>query len=251
MRWEPVPSKNKKEVTKMANIRIATTTSVVDSGLFSRIKSAFETAYPSYILVWSPLGSGGAMNAARAGNADIVIAHDRVGEFAFLAERYTLNRQWGFFNYFILVGPATNNSIAPTPPNNTLTLEEAFTIIYNGGSPSVTYVSRGPSGLSGTYVREQQIWRLLLNRIPYNTPYPSTFSPILPPPLPPIPSPGPELPALPTLPGPGIFIGGGGQGMSATLNATSDRVVANVDAYTLVDIGTWYAYLSEIGRAHV
>jgi len=198
----------------MAPLTIATTTSVVDSGLSGKLTAAFN-AYTNnaYVpITWKKLGSGAAMEAARNGQADLVIAHDRIGEMIFWGERFALVRNHVFYNYFVIVGPtAPKNTIIPQYS----TLEYGFTQIYANLS-NITYVSRGNSGLSGTWIREQQIWKLL----------------------------GLTPPASEPSPGPGIVIGGGGDGMMATLNFTNNLLEnsSNPPAYTLTDIGTWYAF---------
>lgn len=211
-------------------VRIATTTSVDNSDLANALTTAYEGSQSNYTLDWSSVGSGAAMNAARQGNADLVIAHDRVGEFVFQAEHFSLQRQWAFYNYFIMVGPKANNpSGAPTGTINGTNLQQCFTQIannLNSGSPSIAYVSRGPSGLSGTYVREQQIWkRLSVVNLPNVSPLPNPTTPI---------------------PPPGIVIGGGGDGMMATLNATLALVQGGTEAYTMTDLGTWYQFLTDL-----
>jgi len=190
-------------------VRIATTTSVDQSGLASVLKTAFETYQSNYTLQWNPLGSGGAMDAARAGNADMVCSHDRIGEFIFLAERYALVRQWVFYNYFVLVGPASGGTI------NGTTLQTAFQQIYSNLN-TITFVSRGNAGLSGTYVRERQIWKRL----------------------------GITPPASVPSPGPGIVDSTPDPSMMGTIQSTYNLIRAGVKAYTMTDIGTWYAFLA-------
>ena len=196
-------------------IRIATTTSVVDSGLMEVINTAFQAwqsaknAPTVYHLDWEnpnylSLGSGAAMDAARNGLADIVISHDRIGELLFLAECFALVRNHLFFNYFSLVGPADTTIAYPT------TLLLGFQAIA-----SLPYVSRGAAGRSGTWIREQQI----LNE------FSITLNNILPPP---VPTPPEVYP-----------------GMMATLSYTADLVGVGTKAYTLTDIGTWYQFQQE------
>jgi len=200
------------------DVRIATTTSIVDSGLMNVLKSKFQAwqlaqlPVPTniYNLNWETpnplsLGSGAAMIAAREGKADIVMAHDRVGELIFLAERFALVRKHVFFNYFGIVGPSSGGPITGD------TLATCFTQIANNSS--VIYVSRGPSGRSGTWIREQQILKLLsLTLSNVGTP----------------PTPAPPAPPY--------------SGMMATLNYTAGLVGNGDKAYTLTDIGTWYEF---------
>jgi len=209
------------------NLRISTTTSVVDSRLYIALTAAFNawqiTQYGqvNYTIVWNSVGSGAAMQAARDGLADVVISHDRIGELDFLnVEHFALSRIHVFYNYFVVVGP-------PNGPVTGPTLEQCFRQINTAvnpppgtpADPSVLFVSRGPTGRSGTYVREQQIWKWLNITPPGNI----------------VPPPGTNPPPPPS-------------GMNATLTETYNRIIGNgypkKNAYTLTDIGTWYAFLA-------
>ena len=196
----------------MGDVRIATTTSVDNSFLSDALKTAFEywqnAVYGSikYNLDWNSLGSGAAMDAARNGLADIVLAHDRVGEYIFLSERYSFQREVVFWNYFILVGPSSSAV-------NWSNLQAGFTYIMGQSASPKIFLSRGKTGLSGTYVRELQIWKMLnLNAQPDNV---LNMDQIVPP---------PEDQA----------------GMMGTL-----QYAAQQQLYTLTDIGTWYRFLND------
>ena len=195
----------------MSVVRISTTTSIDNSGLASELAIKFNAATGNTI-AWDSVGSGAAMDHARQGLADLVITHDRVGEFVFLSERFSFQRQVNLWNWFIIVGSeGALLSSGQTLQSYFNTLKTNFT----SGSPSVTFVSRGPTGLSGTFVREMQLWTL----VSYTPPKP-----------------------LPTS-GFGVISGGGIQSMLATLEAT-DALAETQPAYTMTDIGTWFAYQS-------
>lgn len=187
------------------SIRIMSTSSLWQSGLSARLISAFQAYQSAYtVQSWSGMGSGAAMDAARRGEADLVCTHDRIGEFIFMAERYALVRQWFSYNYFVIVGKPNGPIAGPT------TLQSAFTLINTppAGS-SLVFVSRGPSGVSGTYVRENQIWKRLNIATPNNV-----------------------VNATPLV------------GMMGTIQDTYDRIVRGENAYTMTDIGTWYQFLA-------
>jgi ABC-type tungstate transport system permease subunit len=189
-------------------VNIASTTSVGNSGLATNaIDVAFETSQTGnptiYTLNWTFVGSGAAMQRARNGLAEIVLTHDRINELIFKdVEKYALSRKWVFYNYFIFVGPRVGGTITGT------TLEDCFIAVKNTSSSSQIFVSRGPDGLAGTYVREMQIWKQL---------------------------------GLSAQPG-SVYSPANDPGMLGTLNYAS----AN-GKYTLTDIGTWYAYLDQNG----
>lgn len=212
-------------------VRIATTTSVFQSGLATRLNLAFglfqaglnPPLTPPYTLTWAALGSGAAMDAAKAGDADLVISHDRYGELDFLngVPHYALNRTHWSYNYFVIVG----RTGGPIPVG---TLQSCFNAIVNaaGTSPkppvaqsnALYFVSRGSTGRSGTWIREQQIWMKLSIALPGPG---NVLSP---------PYPNPPVPPQPNL------------GMYATLEATAILASTGVNAYTMTDIGTWYEF---------
>ena len=195
----------------MSDVIITTTTSVVDSGLSDRLTEAFETYQAVYTLIWDPRGSGAAMQAAREGKADVVVSHDRYGELQFISQGFAPDRYWVFYNYFVMVGP-TGGPIGQT------TLQDGFKYIATHTGTTI-FVSRGNTGLSGTYVREQQIWARL------NAIYPTT---------------------PPTYPPSNVNNNTPNPSMLGTLNYTFSLVTSNPsqNAYTLTDIGTWYYFLA-------
>jgi len=209
----------------MAVIRVACTTSIFDSGLYNVIETAFENYQggnpPAYTLQWNSVGSGAAMQAARNGLADVVLSHDRIGEFVYLAELFGLSRVPFCYNFFVMVGAAQ----LPAPDGgvgNATTLADCYKSLSQNSS--LVYVSRGANGLSGTYVREQQILTLS-NITGINVQNPPVSNP----------------------------------GMMATLSDTYQRItgtgpyVGNAqNAYTLTDIGTLYQfYAQNLGSSSV
>jgi len=210
-------------------IRIATTTSVYQSRLADELTTAFQIYQgahnlPVYNVEWISLGSGAAMDAARMGRADLVCSHDYNGEMAFIGQGFAPCRKYVFYNYFVLVGPAIGNIL--TGPN---TLQNGFKQIADVASDgagttnsNVYFVSRGPSGASGTYVREQQIWSWLKNHnIILNAP-PSNVEDATP-----------------------------DDSMMGTIQDTYNRITGAAGyipqiAYTMTDRGTWYAFVFSV-----
>src|SRR5258708_20459843 len=82
-------------------IVLASTTSLQDSGLFTRILPRFtaETGIDVHVLAQ---GSGQALATAARGDADLVLVHDPDAEAAFMPAGPGLNPPENAFNTFIL-----------------------------------------------------------------------------------------------------------------------------------------------------
>jgi tungstate transport system substrate-binding protein len=148
----------------MNSLRLATTTSVADSGLLSNLIPGFEKE-SGYTVVVLPVGSGAAINMAREGKADVILVHDPDSEQRLVSEGYGINRKFIMHNDFILAGPGDD-------PANTRgsTIQEAFTTINRKRFP---FISRDDS--SGTDRREKSIWQSI-NIDPRNGNYQTTKS---------------------------------------------------------------------------
>ncbi len=132
---------------------IATTTSVDATGLLDALKEKFE-ANNSVDVQWVAVGTGQAMKYGMAGDADLIMVHDRAREDTFMSDGYGLDRRVFGYNYFIIVGPESD------PANITgMTASEAFAAIASQAeaNPEIQFVSRGDD--SGTHSREKAIWK--------------------------------------------------------------------------------------------
>lgn len=136
-------------------IRLSTTTSVNDSGLLGELLPAFEAAYGCRVEVHSA-GTGKAINAAKFGNADLILVHSRSQEEAFIADGFgrivngfVSPRVSFIYNYFVLCGPADDPAGAAAAE----TVPEAFRAIADG---EFTFISRGDA--SGTHTKELSLW---------------------------------------------------------------------------------------------
>lgn len=130
-------------------IRLATTTSVLNSGLLHQLKAAFE-ANTGYILVVDAVGTGRALRRAREGNTDVIIVHSPIAEQKFMREGFGLVRLPLMSNEFILVGPETDPARVMTQNN----IVDAFKAI---AETRTRFVSRGDD--SGTHKKELDIWK--------------------------------------------------------------------------------------------
>jgi tungstate transport system substrate-binding protein len=130
-------------------LRLASTTSLYDTGLWGYLEPEFEKKYNVQLDILS-LGSGAALEYARRGDADVITIHDKPNELKFISDNYGIERVPFAYNYFLVVGP-------PTDPAGIKLLgpEAAFKKLMDGGKG--TFISRGDN--SGTHSKEKAIWK--------------------------------------------------------------------------------------------
>jgi tungstate transport system substrate-binding protein len=133
--------------------KIATTTSLYDTGLWYYLEPLFENkADVEMDIIYA--GTGIALEYGRRGDVDAVVVHDPAAEDKFIADGYGINRRYFAYNFFLIAGP-------PDDPAGIegLTATEAFKKIYEAGMnnpDSVKFISRGDN--SGTHSKEKLIW---------------------------------------------------------------------------------------------
>ncbi|MEN8208712.1 MAG: substrate-binding domain-containing protein [Candidatus Fermentibacteria bacterium] len=129
-------------------LRVATTTSLYDTGLWSYLEPMFEEEYDVELDVLYA-GTGKALEWGRRGDVDVITVHLRTSEEQFVEEGYSVARIPFAYNYFLIVGP-------PDDPADLCGMkpDEAFTVLMNSGES--TFVSRGDD--SGTHGKEKAIW---------------------------------------------------------------------------------------------
>ncbi|NYB50978.1 MAG: extracellular solute-binding protein [Methanobacteriaceae archaeon] len=187
-------------------LKIATTTSLEDTGLLPVLEAAFEKENPDVDVQFIATGTGQALEYGKKGDVDLVMVHSKTQEEEFVKEGYGTQRYPFAYNYFYVVGPSTD----PAQINGT-NATAAFKKIDATGSANpnqVKFVSRGDN--SGTNTREIQIWNK--TGANYNT----------------------------TIRGQNWYIESG-KGMVDTLNVANEK-----SAYTLSDSGTFLAYKDNI-----
>ena len=145
-------------------LRVATTTSLYDTGLWDYLESAFEKEYNADLQI-TAAGTGNALALGKTGDADMVAVHDPAQEAAFIdggyavqAQNFSAERVTWAYNYFIIVGP--EDDPAGISGGN-LTPEEALQEIQQAGAAepeTVKFVSRGDN--SGTHGKEKTLWKL-------------------------------------------------------------------------------------------
>ena len=136
-------------------IRLSTTTSVKDSGLWDILEPAFEEKY-GYELDIASAGTGKAIAAAKAGNADLILVHSKKQEEAFveagfgrIVEGFEAERISFLYNYFVLCGPSAD----PAGVKDAASVKDAFAAIAEG---KYAFISRGDN--SGTHTKELALW---------------------------------------------------------------------------------------------
>lgn len=191
-------------------IRLSTTTSVNDSGLMDYLMPYFEedTGYKVDI---SSAGTGAAINAAKYGNADVILVHSKSAEETFVNAGFGLKlegrdaeRLSFMYNYFVLVGPEDD----PAQAKDAANIKAAFAAIADGGH---TFISRGDA--SGTHNKEVTLWPTALNITGDTENLPEAIA------------------------GEDGWYKSMGQGMGACLLAAQNR-----NAYVLTDKATYLAY---------
>ena len=132
------------------NIKLSSTTSTEQSGLFGHILPMFREATAITVRVVA-LGTGQAVDVARRGDADVLLVHDRVAEERFVAEGFATRRDHVMFNDFVIIGPAAD----PARIGGLRNAPAALSRIAEARAP---FISRGDR--SGTHTAELRLWQI-------------------------------------------------------------------------------------------
>jgi len=138
---EPLPLRER--------LRVATTTSLYDTGLWGYLEPMFEEEYGVELDILYA-GTGIALEWGRRGDVDVIAVHSKSREEQYVAEGYGVERVPFAYNYFLIVGPEDD----PAGIKGMLP-EEAFKKLADTGTAS--FISRGDD--SGTHGKEKAIWR--------------------------------------------------------------------------------------------
>ena len=130
------------------SIVLASTTSTEQSGLFAHLLPQFAQATGIAVKVVA-VGSGQAIDMARRGDADVLLAHDTPAEEQLVAEGFALKRIPVMYNDFVLLGPAADPARARGQD-----IALALQRIQGARQP---FVSRGDR--SGTHSAELRYWK--------------------------------------------------------------------------------------------
>ncbi len=130
-------------------LRVATTTSLYDIGLWGYLEPIFEKEYGVEVDILYA-GTGIALEYGRRGDVDVITIHSKSREEQFVTEGYGLKRVPFAYNYFLIVGPE-----ADPAGIKGLSPEDAFKKLFDTGEGS--FISRGDD--SGTHGKEKTIWK--------------------------------------------------------------------------------------------
>lgn len=135
-------------------VRVATTTSLYDTGWWGHLEPKFEKEYGVELdIIYT--GTGKALEYGRRGDVDVIVIHSKAGEEKFVADGYGVERVVFAYNYFLIVGPDDDPAgIKGLSP------EDAFKRLREEGEKNpeqVQFISRGDD--SGTHEKEKAIWK--------------------------------------------------------------------------------------------
>lgn len=133
-----------------AQLRVASTTSLYDTGLLDGLVPAFEAAHPEYEAQVLAVGTGEALALGRRGDADVVLAHAPEREKRFVAEGHGLRRTTFMRNDFVIAGPAED-------PAGVADAGDVADALRRIARAEAGFASRGDD--SGTSIRERMLWR--------------------------------------------------------------------------------------------
>ncbi|MCE4613246.1 MAG: substrate-binding domain-containing protein [Desulfurococcales archaeon] len=143
--------------SSVTRIRVATATTLYDTGLLELLSSEFEKKEQGYAIDFLPIGTGEALKRAEMSDACIVITHDPALEYRYLSKGIIGEQKIIAVNHFIVAGPASD----PANVSSSTSIIEAFKKIFEAGERGeAVFVSRGDN--SGTHNREKLIWRKTL-----------------------------------------------------------------------------------------
>jgi tungstate transport system substrate-binding protein len=131
-------------------IRLATTTSTDNSGLFRKLLPHYEAASGDQVQVIA-VGTGKALKLGEDGNVDVVLVHAPSAEVEFVERGFGVNRRSVMYNDFVLVGP-------PTDPAGVRGMRQASEALSRIAENRTVFVSRGDD--SGTHKKERSLWEL-------------------------------------------------------------------------------------------
>lgn len=130
-------------------LKIASTTSTDNTGLFGALNPPFEKMFHCHLDVIAQ-GTGKALKTGEMGDCDIVFVHSRPAEDRFVETGYGVNRRDVMYNDFVILGPKRD----PAGIKGLKDAAEAMTRIASSKTP---FISRGDD--SGTHKKEKAIWK--------------------------------------------------------------------------------------------
>lgn len=130
------------------DVILATTTSVRDSGLLDAVLPAFRAASGLEVKLIA-VGSGAALQMARDGNADLVLAHSPEAEEKLVADGFATERRPLAENFFLIAGPAED-------PASVRAASDGVDALRRIAAKQAPFASRADE--SGTHQRERALF---------------------------------------------------------------------------------------------
>lgn len=134
-----------------SSLRLATTTSVENSGLLAFLLPDFERQCDCKVRAIIA-GSGKALAFGRQGDVDVVLTHAPADEKQFVVDGFGILRRAVMHNNFILVGPPKDPANAASQPNIAAAMRQI-------SSSSSRFISRDDD--SGTHKKERALWKTI------------------------------------------------------------------------------------------
>lgn len=135
--------------TSSSVIRLASTTSTRDSGLFDVLLPVFETSHRCRVYLVA-VGTGAALRLGEVGDVDVLMVHAPSAEEAFMKAGHGVRHEAVMHNSFLIVGPAADPAGVVGSE-----LTPCLKKIKDQGHK---FLSRGDD--SGTHQREMALWEL-------------------------------------------------------------------------------------------
>ena len=130
-------------------IKMASTTSTQNSGLFDYLLPIFEKKTGIKIDVVA-VGTGASIEIGKRGDADVVFVHAKEQELKAVEEGFFVNRHDVMYNDFVIIGPPAD----PAKVKGMKSAADALKAVAGSGS---SFVSRGDK--SGTHTKELSLWK--------------------------------------------------------------------------------------------
>lgn len=130
-------------------VRVASTTSLYDTGLLDELVDAFSAERPEYAVQIIAVGTGQALSLGKRRDADLVIVHAPEREEQFVADGYGLRRTTLMRNDFVIAGPEAD-------PARISEAEDSSDALRRIIAAEARFASRGDD--SGTHIRERFLW---------------------------------------------------------------------------------------------
>ena len=133
---------------ELSFILLSSTIGPIDSGIVAALEDAFEKETGIRVRHVGA-GTGAALEIAKMGSVDLVMAHARSLEEKFVQEGYGTERIDFMYNDFVVVGP-------PSDPAGIRGLQKAVEALHIISEKKVPFISRGDK--SGTHMAEMELW---------------------------------------------------------------------------------------------